>query len=337
LSTDGRTDHTIFVAPDWPFGQCDFDPKPGRRLIELVTALRLGKEYQRAKKVHPDVRLRALDIGDSKLYIHLPQQAKALQFVNWIDKEIVLLPQPVELTQISELIGRYCEETDPSLTCNDASALASIIHHTAQQLPEMYPSIRKREHNSRIISICVECLKEADSTLSTKDLIEKLREEHIDITPAYLRELLNDASDRLMKFGANSWALAEWKDRGMLAGNFRQLAAQLLEKSPDPIHLSEIHRYIQSFRPVPYRSLETTLRASQKPEFIFLPYGFVGLSERQYPERWHKTSPLNPHHFLQRNLAAYAGKSITEIAVIYNNLYGYPVEFTRHRLESRTS
>jgi len=117
--------------------------------------------------------------------------------------------------------------------------------------------------------------------------------------------MLHENRSTFSFLGMGNWNLNEWNIvDGQPRGNFMQLIRNLLLKTGEPLHISDLHSFINTIKKVSLQSLHSNLKLESKETFKFFNCPFIGLSEKVYKEYWHKLPKFKPVYLNKNALSS---------------------------------
>lgn len=101
----------------------------------------------------------------------------------------------------------------------------------------------------------------------------------------------------------------------------RETIEQKLYESEVPLHISEIHEYVNSLRPISEHSLRSNMRMEEDKIFTFFNCSFIGLSAKIYDEYWYQIPKVKAAHIRSMYYANQKFSSEQEKTRYYANLF----------------
>jgi hypothetical protein len=92
------------------------------------------------------------------------------------------------------------------------------------------------------------------------------------------------------------YGLKEWENEwgNFKGGTIRSIVSKFLETEVDPKHISEITKYVLSYRPITYkRSVMDNLKADETNTFVFFKNSHIGLSNKIYDKTFVSLNYVN--------------------------------------------
>jgi DNA-directed RNA polymerase delta subunit len=145
---------------------------------------------------------------------------------------------------------------------------------------------KRKEIKANLKQLVEDFLVERGEAQKTADILNELQDNEIELEASKLLSQLNKWSQTFVRLGNGMWALKVWIKSDGPKGSIREIVEGLLENRKEPIHVSEILNYFETFRPISETSLLSNIRVSENIHFVFFNCSFIGLQSKEYPEYW---------------------------------------------------
>jgi hypothetical protein len=316
-----------------------FGITPNERLIREIISIYGRKSHVLVNDILLEHKplLKALNYPSSLLFFRR-EKAEIFdlnRFILWSDLEIYNLKRIEAEFDVEVLVERYYDLHEITLDRRDIKILASFLSDNIRSF-EGSAEVRKGERELRkstIVNLVRECISEAGVPVKTEVLLNFIIDQSIEISRMKLLSLLNKEKDSFAMFGSGKWALAEWRQEGMIGGSIRDITISLLSKSDVPLHFSEILDYLNKYSETFLNSLRTNLRSGDAGMFIFFNCGFVGLKSKNYAQKWTDLPKIVGSHFNADVLHQAHIVSKGRIEEYYERKYQYPPKHTRFLID----
>jgi 5-methylcytosine-specific restriction protein A len=165
-------------------------------------------------------------------------------------------------------------------------------------------------------------LKITGKPVRTEKLLNYLISENYEITRNKLLTFLNNAKDIFTIFGQGNWALVSWRELGMLDGSLIEIIRDLLNKSQEPLHISEIYYFLNEYAPTSIHSILTNLKSSNN--FQFFNCSFIGVKDKKYSNYYSELPIIVGFYFNQKEIDKLNTSSLEDVLKYYEQEFGYP-------------
>lgn len=263
---------------------------------------------------------------------------RLVEMFKWIDQEIYSFKKSDFDYDLNVLVIRYFKEhglsQNSDLISNCVRIVQSILR---EEWPDMIVHQRianRKKHIDNICDICKSKLISSGSYLKTKEFIQELLSQSIEISTPHLLTILNEHSEFFRRVGNGKWQLTESSENHSLNGSIRDFVYRKLSDSQDPIHLSFFLKELSKARPITEHSFLSNLRADSG-KFLFLNCGFIALKGRRYDTKWNNLPKFNGRHMSVDSLKRALNHSQGDIVEYFERKYGYPKVHTEYLLESQ--
>lgn len=262
-----------------------------------------------------------------------------VDFLAWLDDQIYNFEVISFDYNIEVLIKRYFNENNKLIDENSLTILFAVVKKIKKETFDLNEKTVKRVNKKMWIdSILNEVylfLQNENKGQSTNAILDHLSNENFHIVKLELLRFLNNHKSTFSYFGLGTWMLTEWKTNEVNAvGSFREIVRNLLSKRNDPIHISELHKYINSMKKVSLQSVLSNLKSETNGTFKIFNCSFIGLSEKQYSDYWYKLPRFKAGH-LPHNFTKIREIDAEKIINDLNLKYGYPKEHLKFIMETQ--
>lgn len=235
------------------------------------------------------------------------------------------------------LIQRFYDENDLIIEPNDLIKINDLIEKNLRTNWTISEATirrsKKRKVKEGIYDFVHSFILEKNEPQKTKSLLENLSQNYIDISKEYLLHILNKNTARFQRVGNGYWTITELDKN--VHGSLREIIEQKLYESKIPLHISEIHEYVNSLRPITEHSLRSNMRMEEDKIFTFFNCSFIGLSSKVYDSYWYNIPKAIASNIRFIYNSPLRFSSVEEKIEHYSNLYKYPTLHLRYLLKNR--
>jgi hypothetical protein len=235
------------------------------------------------------------------------------------------------------LIQRFYDENDLIIEPYELNKIKILIDKIIRiNWTNIEPTIRrskKRKEKDIIYDLVHSFILEKNESQKTKSILDYLIQNYVDISKEFLLNILNKNKARFQRVGNGYWTITELDKN--VHGSLREIIEQKLFESEVPMHISEIHEYVNTLRPISEHSLRSNMRMEEDKIFTFFKCSFIGLSSKNYESYWFnlpKTIASNIRSIYNTTIQF---NSEDEKIEYYSNLYQYPIIHLRYLLKNR--
>lgn len=319
----------------------DHGVKLNRELLFKVTKLLYSQSHKSCSDLYIKIKTinNALDVNTLKwefVSIDFIEEVKFIDFLEWVDVELFNFGKLGNEFDLDVLIFRYFQTFNIPINKNWVNELTAFVNRNKFDFSNTVvrrKGLREARRNE-IISICRLHIEQSISPVKTTELISILFNHGIGINKQELLMLLNKRRDVFLAFGLGVWTLSSLKTDNVFGGSLRDMVLKMLEQSEIPLHVSEILTYINQFRKVSFRSLQTNLKTDVEEMFVFFNCNFIGLKLKKYDKSWFELPKVNGLHFGKVMLDK-ALEISHDIPELYLQKYNYPKVNTQFLIESK--
>jgi len=263
-----------------------------------------------------------------------------IKLLEWADEQIYSFEIISFEYNIEILIQRYYYENDKLIEKEDLKDLYLIFKLVKKEVIEVEQKVRLRFENKSeretVINEVYEFLKEKNKGQPTNLIIEYLNSKHFEIKKQDLLKMLHDNSSTFSFLGMGNWNLKEWnKVDGQTRGNFMQLIRNLLLKNNEPLHITDLHTFINKMKKVSIHSLYSNLKLETKGTFKFFNCSFIGLTEKAYDDSWANLPKFKPVYLNKYALSENNDENLNKVKYLYEK-FGYPEKHLLFILDSKS-
>ncbi len=313
--------------------------KLNRDLLFEVTKLLFSQSYKSCSDLYLKIKTinNALDVNTLKwelVSIDFIEEVKFIDFLEWVDVELFNFGKLGNEFDLDVLIFRYFQTFNIPINKNWVNELAAFVNRNKFDFSNTVvrrKGLREARRNE-IISICRSHIEQSNSPVKTTELISVLFNHGIGINKQELLFLLNKRRDVFLAFGHGVWTLSSLRTDSVFGGSLRDMVLKMLEQSEIPLHVSEILTYINQFRKVSFRSLQTNLKTDVEEMFVFFNCNFIGLKLKNYDRPWFELPKVIGSHFGKVMLDK-ASEISEDIPELYLQKYNYPKVNTQFLIE----
>jgi hypothetical protein len=221
-------------------------------------------------------------------------QSHFLELINFLENEIYLFECAEFEYNLKILIERFYREHNYEYQAQMISDIYELIIKFKLSNIDVKPAdvkrLKKQVKKANLKQVLVDLLTEKGEAMKTGDIIHELNENGLDVEVAKLLSQMNHWSQTFSRLGNGMWGLRDWIKGDAPKGSIREIVEGLLLNRDEPIHISEILNYFETFRPISETSLLSNIRVSENIHFSFFHCSFIGLQGKDYPEYWAKIS-----------------------------------------------
>ncbi len=287
-------------------------------------------------------KFRALDFSSLIIFVNRNyyEEYSLLELIKFLDTEVFNFVIADFDFNMEVLIARFYQERDLNGLSKDeivvfSNHLSRVIKADSIRSSSLKRTFEKREFKEKIKQLIEDFLLNSNFPLKTNDILDYLRENHIDIGKGELLRLLGMYRSVFVRCGTGLWGIKSRHTSNGLSGSLREIVEDLLLKSEHPLHISELCDEIQLIRPISVHSLFTNLRSVDYDCFVFFNCSYIGLGSKKYSEYWYNLPAVNGRHFTLIAHKMDAQENVDRFVKHMNEKHGYPELHIRYLLKER--
>jgi hypothetical protein len=277
--------------------------------------------------------------SDNKILID-SKFSKAISFIDllsFLDSEIYNFETIQFEYDRKILIQRFYDENDLAIEDSDLLKVSDLIDKIVRTEWTIHEAslkrLQKRKEKDEIYDLVHQFISDKKEPQKTKAINEYLSFHSKDISKEFLLYILNKNNNRFQRVGNGYWSITELDKN--VHGSIREIIAQKLFESEVPLHISEIHKYINSLRPITEHSLRVNLKVEEDKIFIFFNCSFIGLSAKVYDSYWYNL----PKSIASTIRSIFTSKlhfnSESDKISYFSKLYNYPETHLKYLFNSK--
>jgi hypothetical protein len=253
------------------------------------------------------------------------ENVKFPEFINWIDIEIYNFELNNFVYDMTTLITRFYDEKEIIIEYQAIMTLQRIVEHSLRtdwsDIQGTIDKNKRKQEKESILELIYGFIKESNWPQKTEIILDFLKENYLELSRSYLLHLLGKNSFRFKRAGNGYWGISEFDNFN--SGSLRSIIIDKLNKSSNPIHISEILEYVNTFHKTTARSIITNLKCDENNTFHFFNCSFIGLSKIKYDQYWNGIPKLNVRHLTNSFMSNHNFTKEQEIEYL-SRKFGYP-------------
>lgn len=314
-----------------------FEYTPNTALTKIAIKNVLKKNYLLVDNLILDTHKSFIDSQQvlfvSKKFIESAAIQKAL---TWIDEQMYNFESIAHEYNLKVLIKRYYTENELTIEEHELNDVLTIVSKIKRESFELNESAIKKISKQNLADTVLDevqvFLEEKAEAQTTKVILDHLANKNLGIEKYELLKALKQNRKTYCYFGNGNWALTKWKKTENTIGPFREMIRKQLSNNDDPVHISDIHFYINTMKNVSLHSIYSNLRMD-KDSFTFFNCSFIGLSNKKYSEYWYTIKKFKPSQI--RNFESKSQEEIDANIILFSKKFGYPEKHLRFILDCR--
>jgi len=251
--------------------------KPNNRYFELLLKAYYKEEFQLINQLF------VKELGDSKVFNYpehllfisndLFSASHFIALLNFLEDQIYLFECADFDYNLKVLIERFYNEHNYQYQAQMILDVHEIIVKLKRTVISVnladVKRLKRRERKGNLKQNIEDFLVEKGEAQKTADILNELKENDIEIEGPTLLHQLNIWNQVFARFGNGMWGLRNWIKGDAPKGSIREIVEGLLQSKDEPIHVSEILNYFETFRPISETSLLSNIRVSENIHFHF--------------------------------------------------------------------